>query len=201
MPNRKRKPRTLRIETTKKRIEDVRCLRKKGLSIKEIVLETGLSINTVKKYVQIAGEPREKRIIEKPSRKDNRQLDDKQRHFRSQKQLYKVFAKNFKIDERDVNQYVMTLSFDSCQENVENLPYMVGDKLPCICCVPDVPEAISNDKNAASLNVKFCNGLIQLEKSNVRLEDIYSLNSIEMVNGVKRSITRYYYIFFRGNKK
>ena len=49
---------TKREKNTAQRIKKVRTLRKLGYYVREIMVETGLGINTVKKYISLANEPR-----------------------------------------------------------------------------------------------------------------------------------------------
>ena len=116
---------TTRKNTTEERTKLVRRLRKQGLTIKDIIAQTGWNINTVKRYIRLAQEPRGKRKKYTPVKSMDLIIDKKCRHFTSEKLLCTTLAGQYKIDENRLRDNIIVISFENI-ETITSVPLKFG---------------------------------------------------------------------------
>lgn len=198
MAQRKRK---VREETTNDRIKTVRKLRKEGLSIKEIMDEMDLSINTVKRYVRLANEPRGKRKDKtaKLSSKGKKPFDPRLRHFTSKTQLCEALTRHCKIQLGDLRDYIMSVSFENI-ENVMGDLYLTFTRRYLIIKLVDETHGRRDHTGYLSLNAAFIRGMMLRENidAGIIVDDFYTLkSSVKNDNGERKQVITYYYVLHK----
>lgn len=201
MAKRIRPQRIVRKETTKKRIATVRRLRKEGLYIKEIMDEMNLSINTVKRYVHLANEPRGKRKDKnvKETRKNKHPFDPRLRHFTSKTQLCEALTRHCKIQLGDLRDYIMSVSFENI-ENVMGVLYLTFTRRYLIIKLVDETHGRRDHTGYLSLNAAFIRGMMRQENidAGIIVDDFYTLkSSVKNDNGERKQVITYYYVLHK----
>ena len=194
---------TKREKNTAQRIKKVRTLRKLGYYVREIMVETGLGINTVKKYISLADEPRGSRTKDISIQQKKRMaFNAKCRHFCSKKQLYITLARRYKMNIYELEQCIIETTFNNIEEIMGDLQYTIkGDKPTIITFMDNVHERRGSKNSYISLNAIFIKGM-RLEE-NIKclsIDDSYTLTlSVSDETGHKRHAIMYYYILRQGD--
>lgn len=201
MAKRIRPQRIVRKETTKKRIATVRRLRKEGLYIKEIMDEMNLSINTVKRYVHLANEPRGKRKDKnvKETRKNKHPFDPRQRHFTSKTQLFETFARHCKIQLGDLRNHIISVSMENIENIMGELSIIFTGGFFILQFVDDAHER-GDHTGYRSLNAAFIRGMMLRENidAGIMVDDFYTLkSSVKNDNWERKQVITYYYVLHK----
>ena len=189
---------TKREKNTAQRIKKVRTLRKLGYYVREIMVETGLGINTVKKYISLADEPRGSRTKDISIQQKKRMaFNAKCRHFCSKKQLYITLARRYKMNVNELEQCIIETSFGNIEDIMGDLQYIIkGDKPTIITFIDNVHERRGSKNSYISLNAVFIEGMRLPENiKSISIDDFYILTmSVSDETGHKRHAIMYYYV-------
>lgn len=190
---------TKRKTTTEERTKLVRRLRKQGLTIKEIVAQTGWNINTVKRYIQLAQEPRGKRKKYTPVRRMDLIIDKKCRHFTSEKLLYATLAGQYKIDENRIRDNIIVISFENIETIIGHIPFLMWNNCLIVKFDDNVHERSDSSQKYKSINAAFICGLLLNRKiafGDIIIDDFYTLTTSRTNNeGKREKVLTYFYVF------
>ena len=196
---------TKRKTTTEERTKLVRRLRKQGLTIKEIVAQTGWNINTVKRYIQLAQEPRGKRKKYTLVKSMDLIIDKKCRHFTSEKLLCTTLAGQYKIDENRLRDNIVVITFENIETIIDHIPFLIGNSCLIVKFDDNVHERSDSSQKYKSINAAFICGLLLNRKiafDDITVDDFFTLTSSRTNDeGKREKVLTYFYVLIRKKRE